>query len=130
MAEPRLRTVEKHEPPYRLNQFPTDFPLKLGRELVYHLVTSTPSLEGTTWEAIFARLIGADWKPSNVGLDDVVLQGVNQRRFVHDGAARDVDERSFRAECGEDFRVHDVPRRFTARAGDDEKITPARKLRQ
>lgn len=31
-------------------------------------------LEGTDWEQIFARLIGARWKPSNVGLDDVVLE--------------------------------------------------------
>jgi hypothetical protein len=30
-------------------------------------------LEGAEWEEIFAGCIGADWKPSNVGLDDVVL---------------------------------------------------------
>ena len=30
-------------------------------------------LEGSEWEEIFANCIGADWKPSNVGLDDVVL---------------------------------------------------------
>jgi len=45
----------------------------LGRELVYHLATSTPALEGTQWEAIFAKTIGAQWQPSNVGLDDIVL---------------------------------------------------------
>ncbi len=73
MAEPRLRTVEKREPPYRLNQFPADFPFKLGRELVYHLATNTPALEGTQWEAVFARTLGAQWLPSNVGLDDIVL---------------------------------------------------------
>src|SRR5690606_30745278 len=32
-----------------------------------------PILEGPEWEAIFAACIGAEWKPSNVGLDDVVL---------------------------------------------------------
>jgi hypothetical protein len=32
------------------------------------------TLEGTDWEQIFARLVGARWKPSNVGLDDVVLE--------------------------------------------------------
>ncbi len=31
-------------------------------------------LEGSDWEQIFARLIGARWKPSNAGLDDVVLE--------------------------------------------------------
>ena len=71
---PRLRTVDKVNPPYHLNQFPSDFGHKLGREVVYLLATkSTPSLEGTEWEQIFANCIGATWKPSNVGLDDVVL---------------------------------------------------------
>jgi hypothetical protein len=46
----------------------------LGRELVYHLATrSAPILEGDDWEQIFARLIGARWKKSNVGLDDIVI---------------------------------------------------------
>lgn len=30
-------------------------------------------MEGPEWESIFATCIGADWKPSNVGLDDVIL---------------------------------------------------------
>ena len=30
-------------------------------------------LEGSDWESIFASCIGADWKPSNVGLDDVII---------------------------------------------------------
>ncbi len=42
---------------------------------MYHLATRTAAiLEGTDWEQIFARLIGARWKPSNVGLDDVLLE--------------------------------------------------------
>lgn len=72
---PRLRTVEKYNPPYPLNAFPKNFPLLLGKEIVYLLSTkTTPILEGSEWEEIFARIIGAEWKPSNVGLDDVVLQ--------------------------------------------------------
>lgn len=72
---PRLRTVNKALPPYELNNFPTDFVYKLAREIVYLLATKgTPSLEGTEWEEIFANCIGAQWKPSNVGLDDVVLE--------------------------------------------------------
>lgn len=71
---PRLRTVDKVKPPYPLNQFPADFGQKLGKEIVYLLATKpTPSLEGAEWEQIFASCIGATWKPSNVGLDDVVL---------------------------------------------------------
>lgn len=71
---PRLRNVNKVKPPYPLNEFPKDFALKLAEDIVYLLATrGTPEIEGKDWEIIFARCIGADWKPSNVGLDDVVL---------------------------------------------------------
>ncbi len=47
----------------------------LGKEIVYLLSTRvTPRLEGSDWEEIFSRLIGGRWKPSNVGLDDVLLE--------------------------------------------------------
>jgi hypothetical protein len=72
---PRLRSVDKFKQLYPVNQFPPDFPLKLGKELVFYLATrTTPRIEGEDWEEIFARTIGADWKPSNVGLDDVVFE--------------------------------------------------------
>ena len=75
MKSPRLRTVDKVKPPYPLNQFPRDFGHKIGREVVYLLATKpTPSLEGSEWEQIFATAIGAGWKPSNVGLDDIILK--------------------------------------------------------
>jgi len=71
---PRLRTVEKVKPPYSLNNFPKDFGYNLGREIVYILATKgKPVLEGQEWEEIFSKCIGAKWKPSNVGLDDVVM---------------------------------------------------------
>ena len=61
-------------PPYPLNDFGSEFPYKLGREIVYLLASKGKGvLEGSEWEEIFANCIGADWKPSNVGLDDVVL---------------------------------------------------------
>lgn len=70
---PRLRTVDKSLPPFPLNKFPKDFPFILGKELVYLLASKGKAiLEGPEWEAIFATCIGADWKPSNVGLDDVI----------------------------------------------------------
>ncbi|MBI5886180.1 MAG: hypothetical protein HZB85_06320 [Deltaproteobacteria bacterium] len=75
MKEPKLRTVEKYRPPYPLNNFPAGFHLGLGREIVYLLATRVTSrLEGPDWEEIFARIIGGRWKPSNVGLDDVLLE--------------------------------------------------------
>jgi hypothetical protein len=75
MARPKLRTVEKYTPPYNLNKFPSDFPFKLGQEIIYLLATrGRASLEGNDWEAIFAKVIGANWSPSNVGLDDVIFE--------------------------------------------------------
>ena len=71
---PRLRTVNKSVPPFPLNQFPKDFPFILGKELIYLLAAKgKPELEGSEWENIFATCIGAQWKPSNVGLDDVIF---------------------------------------------------------
>ena len=71
---PKLRTVSKSIAAFPLNEFPSDLPYVLGREIVYLLSTKgTPDLEGNEWEKIFAHCIKADWKPSNVGLDDVVL---------------------------------------------------------
>lgn len=71
---PKLRTVNKTKPPYKLNDFNSDFPYLLGREIIYLLASKgKPVLEGSEWEEIFAICIGAEWKPSNVGLDDVLL---------------------------------------------------------
>ena len=86
---PKLRTVEKYQPPYALNGFPKDFPFNLGREIVYFLASrGTPRLEGPDWEEIFARLVGAEWKPSNVGLDDIVLEQTALGGEPQDGKTR------------------------------------------
>ena len=74
MREPRLRTVNKAVAPFDLNKFPSKFIDTLAKEIVYMQATkSSMSLEGNEWEQIFAECVGAEWKPSNVGLDDVVL---------------------------------------------------------
>ena len=74
-TEPKLRNVQKYKPAYPLNRFPKRFALALGKEIVYLGATrADPRLEGPDWEEIFAKCIGADWTPSNVGLDDVVLE--------------------------------------------------------
>jgi len=71
---PKLRTVNKSIAAYPLNQFDSNFPYELGQEIVYLLASKgRPVLEGSEWEEIFANCIGADWKPSNVGFDDVVM---------------------------------------------------------
>lgn len=70
---PKLRTVNKSVAAFPLNEFQS-FPFLLGKELIYLLASKgKPELEGSDWESIFASCIGADWKPSNVGLDDVVM---------------------------------------------------------
>lgn len=71
---PKLRTVDKSLPPFPLNHFSKDFPFIIGKEIIYLLASKGKAiLEGPEWEAIFATSIGADWRPSNVGLDDVIL---------------------------------------------------------
>ena len=71
---PKLRTVVKSIPPYNLYDFPNQFPYKIGEQLVYILATrGATDIEGKEWEQIFAHSINATWKPSNVGLDDIVL---------------------------------------------------------
>lgn len=71
---PKLRTVNKAVAPFALNDFPPKFIDTLARNIVYMMATKQAmSLEGNEWEQIFAECVGAQWKPSNVGLDDVVL---------------------------------------------------------
>ena len=74
IKSPKLRGVDKYNPDYPLGMFPAGFAMELGKELIYLLATRTPpTLEGSDWEQIFARCVGAQWSPSNVGLDDVQL---------------------------------------------------------
>ncbi len=74
MAEPKLRIVNRAVHPYPINQFPSKFIQRFAEDIVYMLATKpTMSLEGNEWEQVFANCIGAEWRPSNVGLDDIVL---------------------------------------------------------
>ncbi|MDR1975081.1 MAG: hypothetical protein LBQ31_10520 [Bacteroidales bacterium] len=71
---PKLRTVKKSVPAFSLNEFPKEFPFLLGKELIYLLASKgKPEIDGTDWENMFADCIGAEWRPSNVGLDDIIL---------------------------------------------------------
>lgn len=74
MKSPRIKTAHKaYLSPYEINEFPKDFPMNLGREIVYILATNpAPVIEGRDLERIFAKSIGGAWTPSNVGLDDVI----------------------------------------------------------
>jgi hypothetical protein len=74
-VSPKLKSVNKYHPEYPLGKFPAGFAMELGREIVYALATrNPPSIEGPDWEQIFAKCVGAQWRPSNIGLDDVQLR--------------------------------------------------------
>ncbi|HOV98875.1 MAG TPA: hypothetical protein PK595_04825 [Bacteroidota bacterium] len=92
---PKLRTVQKAQQLFPLNEFPKEFPFILGKEIVYLLASKgKPILEGEEWEEIFATCIGAEWKPSNVGLDDVILGntawGAKTVKAAHPATAKKV----------------------------------------
>ncbi len=74
MKNPRIKIAHKtYASPYEINRFPEDFPINIGREIIYILATNpAPTIEGREWERIFAKSIGGAWTPSNVGLDDVI----------------------------------------------------------
>ena len=72
--QPKLRTVSKVEEPYPLNKFPAGFIKTFSEGIAYLYVTKRKmSLVGEEWEELFSECVNADWKPSNVGLDDVQL---------------------------------------------------------
>jgi hypothetical protein len=74
MEEPKLRTADKIKPPYPLGLFPKDTVMRVAGSIIYQLYTRGEArLEGPDWEQIFADAIQAEWKPSNIGLDDVQL---------------------------------------------------------
>lgn len=101
MREPKLRTVNKATAPFDLNQFPKKFIETLAREIVYMRATkSAMSLEGNEWEQIFAECVGADWKPSNVGLDDVVLDNCCWGAKTVFGTTNLENQQSVRLICG------------------------------
>jgi hypothetical protein len=73
VKEPKLRTADKIAPPYPLGRFPSGFVKSIGKQIIYLFYTKpTASLEGEEWERIFANAVGAEWKPSNIGLDDII----------------------------------------------------------
>lgn len=70
---PRIRRRQRAEPPYPLDHFPPNFAHAVGKQIIYILATKEhASLEGPEWEEMFANAIEGDWKPSPVGLDDIL----------------------------------------------------------
>ncbi len=73
--EPKLKNVSKVKSLYGLNAIPGRSLESIAKFiLATNLVRGTDQFEGSDWERCFARAIGADWTPSNVGLDDIRLE--------------------------------------------------------
>ncbi len=72
---PRLRSVVKVPAPYPLNEFTNQILISIAQQLVAaRFARRLTDFIGEEWERAFAHAIGAEWHPSNVGLDDVQLQ--------------------------------------------------------
>lgn len=110
---PRLRTVDKVKPPYPLNVFPEKFGLCLGREIIYlHATKNNISLEGEEWEKIFADCIGAVWKPSNVGLDDVILDTCAWSAKTVKSSSKPTQQKSVRLISGRNSPIYSFEENF------------------
>lgn len=117
--EPRLRTVNKAVPPFQLNKFPAKFIERFGAEIAYMEATKeTMALEGNEWEQVFANCVGADWKPSNVGLDDVVLDNCCWGAKTVYASSKDLaTQQTVRLICGRNSPIYSY--------GEDEVTTNA-----
>lgn len=106
--EPKLRTVNKATPPFALNKYPSKFIERFGAEIAYMQATKeTMALEGNEWEQIFAICVGADWKPSNVGLDDVVLDNCCWGAKTVFASSKNLkDQKRVRLICGRNSPVY------------------------
>lgn len=75
MLTSKFENIHEGNPTYSRNVFPKTLPVDLLHEVIYRLATrEVPEIEKDDWAEIFARLISGRRNPSNVGLDDVVLE--------------------------------------------------------
>jgi hypothetical protein len=122
--EPRLRTVNKAVPPFQMNKFPAKFIEHFGAEIAYMEATKeTMSLEGNEWEQVFANCIGADWKPSNVGLDDVVLDNCCWGAKTVYASSKDLStQQTVRLICGRNSPIYSYGEEEVATNADPDHI--------
>jgi hypothetical protein len=76
MSGPKLRTGGVKEP-YPLGEFPNGFAHTVAGEISVALATGRTDIEGKDWERIFAKAINAEWRPSVVGLDDILVPSLS-----------------------------------------------------
>jgi hypothetical protein len=71
--DPKLRGKGGVKEPYPLGEFPNGFIHAVASELSVAMATGRTEIEGKDWEQIFAKAIAAEWRPSVVGLDDILV---------------------------------------------------------
>lgn len=76
MSVPKLRTGGVKEP-YPLGEFPKGFAHTVAGELSAAIAIGRTNIEGKDWEQIFAKAIKAEWRPSVVGLDDILAPALS-----------------------------------------------------
>ena len=76
MENPRLRTASTKEP-YKIGEFPDGFAHIVAGEISARLAVGISDIEGKIWEQIFAKAINAEWRPSNIGLDDILVPSLS-----------------------------------------------------
>lgn len=77
MKDPKLRTVSGVKEPYPLGKFPKKFEYSVAEQISIAIATGRTDIAGEEWERIFSKAIGATWKPSNVGLDDILVPEIS-----------------------------------------------------
>ena len=76
MPGPKLRTGGVKEP-YPLGAFPKGFVHTVAGELSVAMAVGRTEIEGKDWEQIFAKAINAEWHPSVIGLDDILVPALS-----------------------------------------------------
>lgn len=76
MTEPKLRNAHVKEP-YPLGEFPEGFAKVVAGELSASIAVGRTDVEGKDWEQIFAKAIKAEWHPSVIGLDDILVPSLS-----------------------------------------------------
>ena len=76
MSNPKLITRGVKEP-YPLGEFPEGFAHTVAGELSAAIAIGRTDIEGKDWEKIFAKAINAEWRPSVVGLDDILVPNLS-----------------------------------------------------
>lgn len=77
MSGPKLRTVTGVKEPYPLGSFPDKFVHSVAGQISAAIAVGRTDIEGKDWEKIFAEAIGAEWQPSVVGLDDILMPNIS-----------------------------------------------------